>query len=158
MQGGGDIDDACFLGLAQQWKEEVGEQEMAEVVGRHGHLHSLFIHFLLVHHHTRIIDEDVDVGKLFFHAFRKGFYGTAFGEVKGKRANATFGVRERFGNALNSRGILLLIPASKDDVMSVCEQASCRFKANTRISTSDHDILGLHLIKIIFSVGIGLYL
>lgn len=61
MQDGGDIDDACFFGLSDEWKEKVGEQKMAEVVGRHGHFHSLFVHFPLVQSHTCIIDEDVDV-------------------------------------------------------------------------------------------------
>ena len=59
----------------------MSEQEVAEVVDCHGHLHVHFIHLSGVHHHACVVYEHVDHLKTATDFLRELLHGLPLGEI-----------------------------------------------------------------------------
>mgnify|MGYP005987978801 FL=1 len=79
----GDVDDSCALGGLELAEDQVGEEEMADVVGCELHLNAVFGHGALWQgHDAGIVDEDVEyvIGLV---ELSSGFAnGALYGEVE----------------------------------------------------------------------------
>lgn len=67
----GNIDDACFLRLFDEGKQQIGKVKGAKMINRHRHLNASFTELSLVHNHACIVDQDVNMAKILLYVLCK---------------------------------------------------------------------------------------
>ena len=74
-------DNPGFLWGFDEWEEQVGKIEMAEMIDSHGHLYSHLVQLPVIHHHSCIVDQNIDMIELFANIFSKLLHWAFLGEV-----------------------------------------------------------------------------
>ena len=62
IEQGGDIDDPSRGSFLQSLQEEVGEEEVAQMINCKVHLIPILRKLVWTHHHSSVVDEDVNSG------------------------------------------------------------------------------------------------
>lgn len=140
MSSWGNIDDSCLLWDLNQRKQQISQVKVAKVIDCHHHFDSHFIQDPVVHDHSRIVDQDIDMIKIRPCKLCKLFYRFLSCEIKSITFYASLWLRAVLYDIVDGLLILLLVSASKDDIVIVLKQGFSSFISNSCVGPCYHNI------------------
>lgn len=133
MGEGRHINDAGRFTVLHLGQQEVGEEEVAEVVGAHLQLKALRRLHVRAHHHTSVVDENVHFDVILLDAVRE-----LSDRLKARQVQlADLGPAALPSQLLTGRLSFGDVTAGEDDMRTSSEHVSCRLFADADVGPSD---------------------
>ena len=144
MGPGGHVDDASRASLLDQVKQQIGQQEMTQMVRCELHLEALLGLPVRTHHDARVVDEQVEPGERLGHLGRERSHRVQVSEVQ--VLDLDLAVVGRVHDGLGGHLGLLGVAAGHDDAGAALGKVESGLVADARVGASDDGQLAIQAV------------